>query len=188
MATTTRGWKRLIEPDMLVAFSAMVVGVCALVVSVVEVRIMRQEQRANAWPRVEAFVNTGNDFVMRLTNKGFGPALIRGLVVSVDGSPARDWNELTTRLLRDTVAFTQSKITDTVIAPQDEIQIFRPSNADSLGIKFSSVTGRIGIEVCYCSIYDDCWWLRRPSFAGGGRWRHEEVESCSIDDNRRFSM
>jgi hypothetical protein len=188
MATTNRGWKRLIEPDMLVAFSAMLIGVCALVVSVVEVRIMREEQRANAWPRVEAFVNTGSDYVMRLTNKGFGPALIRGLIIYVDSVPVRDWNALTGRLLGDTISFTQSKITDTVLAPQDEIEIFKPSSADSVGFKISQLTGRVGIELCYCTIYDDCWRLRRPTFEGGGRWTHEEVKSCSIDENRRFSM
>ncbi|HEX6064348.1 MAG TPA: hypothetical protein VFZ04_09025, partial [Longimicrobiales bacterium] len=111
------GWKRLVQADMLVAFSAMVVGMCALIVSIVEVRIMREEQRANAWPRVEVFVNTGDTYVMKLTNKGFGPALIRGLVVSVDGKPVSNWTELTWLVLGDTVDYTQAKITDTVLAP-----------------------------------------------------------------------
>src|SRR5918996_447484 len=113
--TQNRGLKRLIEPDMLVALSAMVVGVCALVVSIVEVRIMRDEQRANAWPRVEALVNTGDNYVIRLVNKGFGPALIKGLMVTVDGTPVRNWDQLSGGLLGDTTEYTQSKITDTVL-------------------------------------------------------------------------
>ena len=172
---------------MLVAFSAMLIGICALVVSIVEVRIMRQEQRANAWPRVEPFVDTGQNFVMRLTNKGFGPALIRGVVVTVDSVPVRNWDELSFKLVGDSVQYTQAKITDTVLAPQNDIVIFRPGQPGASEL-FSNSIGRVGIEVCYCSIYDDCWWLRRPSFAGGARWYHEEVEICTIDNNRRFSM
>ncbi len=173
---------------MLVAFSAMLIGICALVVSIVEVRIMREEQRANAWPRVEAFVNTGQTYVMRLTNKGFGPALIRGLIVTVDGKPIDNWKELTYLILGDTVDFTQAKISDTVLAPQDDIQIFKPVFTDSIPIKLSEAGERVGIEVCYCSIYDDCWWLRRPSFGTGGRWTHEEADVCVIDEEKRFGM
>ena len=185
---TTRNWKRLIEPDMLVAFSAMLIGICALVVSIVEVRIMRQEQRANAWPRVEPFVDTGQNFVMRLTNKGFGPALIRGVIVTVDSVPVRNWDDLSFKLIGDSVTYTQAKITDTVLAPQNDIVIFKPSLVGEMSEILSDSIGRVGIEVCYCSIYEDCWWLRRPSFAGGARWNHEEVKVCTIDNDRRFSM
>jgi hypothetical protein len=184
----SRGWRRLIEPDMLVALSAMVVGACALMVSIVEVRIMREEQRANAWPRVEAFVNTGDTYVMRLTNKGFGPAMIRGLVVTVDGEPVRDWGQLSQLVLGDTVNYTQAKITDTVLAPQDQLEIFKPTAADGVPVRISQAGGRIGLELCYCSVYEDCWWLRRPSFATGGRWTHEEVKECRIPEERRFMM
>jgi hypothetical protein len=186
--TQSRNWRRLLEPDMLVGLSAMLIGICALGVSIFEVRIMREEQRANAWPRVEAFVNTGSDYVMRLTNKGFGPAMLRGVIVTVDGQPIKDWHGLTLAVFGDSVDFTQSKITDTVLAPQDNLEIFKPADGDSIAAKLSDASGRIGIEICYCSVYEDCWWLRRPSFAGGGRWTHEEVEACTIEDRKRFRM
>lgn len=184
----TKKWKRLLEPDMLVAFSAMLVGTCALVVSIFEVRIMREEQRANAWPRVEAFVNTGSTYVMRLTNKGFGPALIRSVVLTVDGKPIKEWHELMLSVFRDSVDYTQAKITDTVLAPQDQLEIFKPVAGDSIARALSNASGRIGIEICYCSVYEDCWWLRRPTFAGGGRWTHEEVDACTTEERRAFRM
>src|SRR3712207_2071500 len=124
---TPKNWKRLAEPDMIVAFSAMLIGICALVVSIFEVRIMREEQRANAWPRVEAFVDTGDEFVMRLTNKGFGPAMLRAVVVTVDSVAVRDWGAMTIKLFgADTVDRTQAKITDTVLGPDDSLVMFRP--------------------------------------------------------------
>jgi hypothetical protein len=187
--TQSKNWRRLLEPDMLVAFSAMLVGTCALVVSIFEVRIMREEQRANAWPRVEAFVNTGSEFVMRLTNKGFGPAMIQGVVVTLDGQPIKDWHQIMIGIFGDSTDFTQAKITDTVLAPQDNLEIFKPSSSDSASARvLSDSTGRIGIQICYCSVYDDCWWLRRPSFAGGSRWTHEEVKVCTISDTDQFRM
>src|SRR5687767_6206201 len=116
----TSGWRRLIEPDMLIALSAIVVSFCALGVSVVQVGIMREEQRANAWPRVEAYVNTGENYLMRLTNKGFGPAMLKTVVITVDSVPVKTWTQVMTRLLPegDTTDFTQSKITDVVLSPQ----------------------------------------------------------------------
>jgi hypothetical protein len=61
-----------------------------------------------------------------------------------------------------------------------------PIGDESLAI--SAEAARLGIEVCYCSIYDDCWWLVRRSFGGGTRWEHAEVRECVVEDSRRFKM
>ena len=183
-----RGFRRLLEPDMLIALSAILVSFCALGVSVVQVQLMRQEQRANAWPRVEAYVNTGSAFLMKLTNKGFGPAMIKAVVVTVDSVPIADWRGVMAALVpNDSIELTQSKITDVVISPQSEVQMI----AVARGVQSDSVSGqveRVGMRVCFCSIYDDCWWLLRPSFGGGTRWTFEEVKDCVVEENRRFRM
>jgi hypothetical protein len=183
------GWKRLVEPDMLIALSAIVVSFCALAVSVIQVQIMREEQRANAWPRVEATVNTGSTFAMKLTNKGFGPAMIRAVTVSVDSTPVPDWSVAFAQLFPgdSTFSVTQAKLTDVVLSPQTEVQILKVREG-AQSERLSAQTGRIGMEVCFCSIYEDCWWLRRPSFGTGSGWTFEDVSSCAIDRAQRFSM
>lgn len=44
------GWSRLVEAEMIVALAAVLIGVCALGVSPVQVRIMRAEQHASVRP------------------------------------------------------------------------------------------------------------------------------------------
>src|ERR1043165_8879381 len=71
---------------------ATLVGVSALFVSAYTAYVQRQQVRAAVWPILE--YSTSNDPKIRFTldNKGVGPAIVRHVVVRVDGEPVRNWN------------------------------------------------------------------------------------------------
>lgn len=96
-------WRKLLEPDMLVALSATVLGVSALAVSVVQVRIMRQEQHASVWPRLQIgrAYSEGRNFAIVVGNPGIGPAVIMDVGVEVDGRPVTSWTEAINALVPD---------------------------------------------------------------------------------------
>ena len=95
---------------MLAALSAVVIGVCALVVSFYEVRIMRADQRASVLPLVELNRSTlrvaRNDpgasasvtqLQFNAENVGIGPARVKNFRVTVDGRPVKTWGEAVQR-------------------------------------------------------------------------------------------
>jgi len=58
----------LLEPQTLIALSAVLLSVCGLFVSLYETSLMRQEQRASVWPRVSIGF-TINDTLSRSSPK-----------------------------------------------------------------------------------------------------------------------
>ena len=71
---------------------ATLIAVLAVAVSAYTAYVQRQQVRAQVWPILE--YGSGNEPELRLwlANKGVGPALIRHVIVTVDGLPAADWN------------------------------------------------------------------------------------------------
>ena len=98
--------KRRIDAGMIVAFSALVVSICAVVLSFNEVRLVRSQTEASVWPHLRTGVNVnftseGASYVMRVTNSGVGPARIRSFRVLLDGEPVHTWAEVKEALTGD---------------------------------------------------------------------------------------
>lgn len=171
-------WRKLLEPDMLVALSAIVLGVSALAVSVVQVRIMRQEQHASVWPRLQIgrVYSEGRDFAIVVGNPGIGPAVIKEVTVEVDGRPVTSWIDAINALVPDQppgdVVFMQ--VSGRILPAGESIQPIAsadPRFADA----FVAASSRMRMRVCYCSVYDICW---RVAYSGGGVPEPEPVARC----------
>jgi hypothetical protein len=71
--------KRSLSPEMIAAISAVVIGVCAIAVSLYETTLIRQQLKGSVWPNVEVgFSYNEAGFRYFLSNTGVGPAR-RGL-------------------------------------------------------------------------------------------------------------
>lgn len=161
--------------NRLAAVIATLVGVMALLVSGYTAYVQRQQVRAQVWPIL--FYGTGNEpkLSLWLTNKGMGPAIIRHVLVTVDGEPVPRWQDMMVRLLGPgDYNFSQNTIGEAVMAPAEEVSLFEPRDAKSgqpvaltppgsYGARFNVERFRVGVEICYCSTLDECWTLR----AGG---------------------
>src|SRR5437762_14392329 len=75
------------------AVIATFVGLCALCVSGYTAYVQRQQVRAAVWPILEFGSSNAPDIHFSLANKGVGPAIIRHVIVKVDGRPVRNWKE-----------------------------------------------------------------------------------------------
>src|SRR5436305_13070758 len=78
---------------------ATLVGLCALCVSAYTAYVQRQQVRAAVWPILEFDSSNAPDIHFTLANKGVGPAIIRNVIVRVDGQPVRNWKEALERTL-----------------------------------------------------------------------------------------
>lgn len=178
-----------VEPEMIVAIAAVVVGVCALGVSLFQAGIMRAQQRemseqrrAEVWPHLE-FGTSINETGYRLLafNSGIGPARIRWLRLRHDGAAVATWSELVDRvpLAEPRYGFQHSYLGGRVLPAGQQIEaLLVPPGplADSL----AAHTDRIAAEFCYCSVYDECWTFDLPF---GGEPARTEAERCDPPDD-----
>src|SRR6516164_3283779 len=81
------------------ALVATFVGVCALCVAGYTAYMQRQQVRAAVWPILEFDTSNGPNIHLSVANKGVGPAIIRHVIVRLDGRPVKNWDELLQRVL-----------------------------------------------------------------------------------------
>ena len=157
------------------ALIATFVGVCALCVSGYTAYMQRQQVRAAVWPILEFDSSNAPDIHFTLTNKGVGPAIIRDVVVKVDGQPVVDWTEALQKLIGPGEHFfSESDMSGRVVAAGESITVFTPRDQENKPILYdrsnpffvqmSKERLRVEVEMCYSSTLGDCWTLR-----GGGK-------------------
>src|SRR6266496_5791789 len=155
------------------AVIATLVGLCALCVSAYTAYVQRQQVRAAVWPILE-FDSSNAPIHFTLANKGVGPAIIRYVIVRVDGQPVRNWKEALGRILGPGEhPGSESDMSGRVFAAGESMTIFTPFDPDGkpiafdksnpLWVKMNKDRERVTVEICYCSTLGECWILR----AGG---------------------
>ena len=151
----------------------VVLSLCAISLTVFQAMSTRRHARLSVQPRIEWRV--GADAVsctldITLANVGFGPGVLSGIAIVVDGEaiPAVDLaacRQVTERIGRaveadwDTHCFANRR--DYVRRAGDTVSIFasRPAAARA-GEDHSAALvdfSRLAVTATYCSFYQDCW-------------------------------
>ena len=176
-----------IRSEMLVGISAVVIGVCALGVSLYEASLMREEQRAAVIPILElarsytASANdpTNNRLWIIAQNVGIGPARVMDFTVTVDGEPHPTWDTAMRALTgRDErISYSQSTINGRTIPPDRTIRMFELADVDLI-FEILGNYERLEYTACYCSIFDECWTTSDSTFGVA-----EPVQNCPSSEN-----
>ena len=176
-----------VHPEMLVGISAVVIGICALSISLYEVSIMRAEQRAAVVPLMEIghsyFVSSIEDddadwqLSLQAENVGLGPARVMDFRVTVDGTPQLSWRSAMQALIgRDEpVAITLSTINGRIIPANRLVRMFHIKDGQ-LATEIIAEIARLRIEACFCSLFDDCWTANKSDNAA------VPVEFCELSE------
>jgi len=156
------------------AVIATFVGFLALCVSGYTAYVQREQVRAAVWPILEFDSSNAPDIHFTLANKGVGPAIIRDVIVRVDGQPVRNWREALEKILGPgdhpgsesdmrgyVFAAGESRTVFTPHDPEDNPLNFDKSNP--LWVKMNKERFRVTVEICYSSTLGECWTLH----AGG---------------------
>lgn len=160
----------LLEPEMLVALSAVTLGVAGLFVAAYETAIMREESRAAVWPNAEVTASLRDDIVrIHVRNTGVGPARVRSASLTHTGDVVRSWPDLMRTLgAPEDVPGTmhQSLIGGRVLPAQSEAELAFSYGAEAGdetagalvdSLNAAIVRGDVDVTLCYCSVYDECW-------------------------------
>ena len=165
---------------------ATLVGVCALGVAGYTAYMQRQQVRAAVWPILEFGSSNAPDIHFTLANKGVGPAIIRNVIVKVDGQPVKNWYEVLDRLVGPGEhPGSEMDMSGHVFAPGESMTILTPFDPDRkpiafdksnpLWVKMNKDRERVTVEICYSSTLGECWTLR----ASGGSERSTTTETRS---------
>ena len=173
-SSPTSRWRP--DRDLAVSLAAIVVSACALGVSLEQTRVMRVQQHAAVWPRLTTSLDAdlGPDsaaLTLSVRNAGVGPAQVAWAQVTFDGAPVADWPGLIARAgdaagaTRDRGAGVQNyySLTGSVLIAGERQMALRLTGPPARSM-FAAAT-RVGIRVCYCSVFDRCWRLDNPSVA-----------------------
>jgi hypothetical protein len=170
-----RPWYR--EPETFIAVAALIVSVSAVVVGIYEANLQRQHDRAEVWPHLEITTFTApNGASLSVENTGIGPAIVRSVVVTLDGKRTHNWNEVLTGLLDHPPApFSNSTIAESAVRPGIRTTVLglpledRPPD-------FWKAVGRVGISICYSSVFEEYWILHDEHVGGRTTW--QPVSAC----------
>ena len=179
-----------VRMEIFVSLAALVTAVAAVVITLEQTKVMREEaelERKNArisvMPSVwlSTFIGDLDEegyFRVVLTNKGLGPAVIETFSVSYQGQLVNNWDELARRMAAhlgsektfegDTLGSSRSPVSPGLMleagGTAEPLRVFGSTDADGVLLLMRG-TPDLGISVCYCSLYGDCFrteLFRRP--------------------------
>ena len=155
--------QRKISLEMTLALLAVLISTLTLFVYIRQANIMQDQQRTSVWPYVEVLPSWGpHGLYLVAENKGVGPALVKDVIMTLDGKRIGDLDSVF--LLAMDTTFTEygySTLNGRVLAAGEKIQVFQIDNPE-VGdqVRAALMRKKFEYEVCYCSIYEDCWTSR----------------------------
>ena len=177
------GQKWYQKPEMIVGLSALMVSLVAVIVSVYSAYIDRSYARASVWPRLSIaksdFHKEGRSvYEYRIENAGTGPAITKYAYVSADGKYFTNWHKVFEHFDLEMENVVQSHMSTRVLPAYQSFASLYTYNTEFMPL-WRKVDQKIEIEVCYCSIYDECWIVDR-------RTPPEQVSACIVEPEKLF--
>lgn len=174
-----------INTNLFIAVAAIIISMCALVVSIYEVRIMRAEQKVAVYPylSIGTFYN-GNGFGMFVKNSGTGLARINSYQVHVGDTYFQNWLEVVDHYAPeghgiDYDIMSSNLLHEEIITPNERVNIFEVQWTDETR-EISEKVDDLEIKICYSSLLDDYWEVKND------KSRRELNRACVPIAEREF--
>jgi hypothetical protein len=152
-------------------------SVLALLVSAYATYWQRQQARAMVLPRLQ--VSTWFDagkVTIALENVGVGPADIKTVQVSLGGKPVTSWKDFFVTIDAfkgvENPRINSATVRGRVIGPGRETKVLEIVDLRAAA-RVRAVLPRLTVELCYCSVLEECWHL-----VDGEGTRHDPARSC----------
>ena len=170
MTMETRRWYA--EPETFIAVAAVIVSISAVVVGIYEASLQRHHDRAEVWPHLEIQVFTKpTGAEIDLENSGIGPAIVQSATVTVDGKPVSTWNNVLQSLNgADPAPFANFSSIGHGLRPGDRLALIDMPLSDRPK-DFWNAIARVGISVCYASVFEQHWIVEAKKLGEGVAWR-----------------
>jgi hypothetical protein len=178
-----RPWIR-VDRDLAIALASLVVALSAVMVSVSQTRLMQRQAEASVWPRLALHVSTSTDSIyISVRNAGVGPAQLRWAQLLWRGVPLASVRDVIDSIPKSDTATLSGRnlgvgrLTGQVFTPAEDKVFFYI--AGSITRPLVAAAKDVGVRLCYCSVYDQCWRLEARGLDGGSSGREiSPVPAC----------
>ncbi|MVM38223.1 hypothetical protein GO730_12640 [Spirosoma sp. HMF3257] len=165
--------RRRINIELLLGVSATFLSLAALVVSIFQTKIAREQQHASVWPHLkDNYVVMDKKFTWSLINNGVGPAIMKEVKLTYKGrmykSPYQLMNEQIERTDEkgkhtDVGFFYSSVRPGEVIKNDGELLIGEITNSERIPEAFMHIVNDslYHFSVVYSDVYNNCWRLEQ---------------------------
>ena len=165
----------LLEPQNIIAVGVTVISICALIVSIMQTRIMAEQRvlmheqaKVSVWPRLEISRGKGHSptdykitsYVLNITNAGVGPAIVTDMKVSYNNKVAKNWGYVFLNFnLPDSIPtyIGNFDVNNSIVKIGEDVKFLNLNGNLQLAQKYYEHQKNIKIEVWYKSIYGDKW-------------------------------
>ena len=180
------------DPQNIIAIGVTIISLCALIVSLMQTRIMQEERelmreysRTSVWPRMEWRTYKShnyddkklNEYVISLSNNGIGPAIITDVKISYNGKIANNWwglfklQEIPEQI---NTTISHKNFNGKIFKVGESIEILNLSDNLPLAEEFLKKAEGLQYEIYFESIYKE-------------RWKYSSGETIQLDDFIRLS-
>lgn len=176
--------------ELVVAGSAVIISLCALVVSYSQVKMMEEQMHLSVTPRLTIGTSISpnlGDFSIGVMNNGIGPAEIVNTEIMVDSVIVQNWEDFFYQLdsTKAQPETSTSKLND-VLLGQQQYKNFISFKDTSWCNYFNTERYRISIKVCYKSLFNDWFEVERKTLGLSGSVVTRKVEGNTIDNKKAF--
>jgi hypothetical protein len=162
-----RALGRVIRLDLVIAVCALLISSLATLASFWQTVVVQKQLSAQVWPYLSVNSSLSSDQVsVSIENYGLGPALVRDLVITRDGVVQPNLYAFLGPSLRtlahkakrgETLGLDMTDLREgSAIRPGDHVTLFTAKET-GIGAVITPLALRSQLEVCYCSILDQCW-------------------------------
>jgi hypothetical protein len=167
--------RRRINIELLLGISATFLSLAALVVSIFQTKIAREQQQASVWPRLATSSDVLDlNFYFTISNQGVGPAIIKSVNTIYKG---RKYSSLSELLLQQTGRLDGGYLygnleQEMVLKAGDEYELFKITrNDEPLSFKLRDVVqdSSFHFQIGYADVYGNCWQFDRNKVSPVGK-------------------
>jgi hypothetical protein len=166
-----------IKYEVVIAIAATIISVCALGTTLYQTYILKQQQHAAVWPRLNLYhsyvLEADKPFYrLSLRNVGVGPAIVRKVTIQYQNETFKSLAQLTgyiasQHVLSDSATTGYMDYSDLkpemVIPQQEKIDLLQVNQQSYLSHLIKAMTGeQMKITVQYESLYGQAWVITYP--------------------------
>ncbi|WP_128543242.1 hypothetical protein [Larkinella soli] len=165
--------KKSVNVELLLAISATFLSLCALIVSIFQTGIAReqtviaqQQQQASVWPHVQlAYSQNGDQFTWSVLNNGVGPAVVKAVSIRYQGKKYPTHYALLSEMMEryGQGARIQMDIADispgNVLKSDGELVLGRLANSRPVAdaLRGMIMDSSFHFRLVYADVYGNCW-------------------------------
>ncbi|WP_461104092.1 hypothetical protein [Spirosoma koreense] len=173
--------RQRINLELLLGISATFLSLAALIVSIFQTKIAREQQQASVWPYLQAGgSHEEDDFTLTVVNNGVGPALIKKVGYTYKGVSYPDQVALLDaaekKALPDSVRlkgghFYSSFSSGDVLKAGDAMELYIVKHNERKASVLEKVVrdSSFHMQIVFSDVYNNCWQLDQNKVTSLGK-------------------